>query len=80
MKFNLLNRGYCHLCDDMLQALRVWLQQNRPALTAEIEIVDVDAFPELVAQWDEKVPVLFLEGRYVCHYFLDNVKLAELIP
>lgn len=80
MKFKLLNRSYCHLCDDMLQALQGWLQQNRPGQAVDIDIVDVDNFPELVAQWDEKVPVLFLDGHYVCHYFLDTAKLAELIP
>ncbi len=50
------------MCDDMLVALA--------ALGFVPKIVDVDAEAALVALWDEKVPVLLLNGRELCHYHL----------
>lgn len=37
----------------------------------EIDVVDVDRFPELEAKWGDKVPVLLDGEREICHYFLD---------
>lgn len=68
--FTLYSRSYCHLCEDMLQALMA-LQQ--PGERFEVAVLDVDADPALVARFDELVPVLFgdPEGAELCHYFLD---------
>jgi glutaredoxin len=59
----LLSRSYCHLCDDMLVALQA--EGFTPT------VIDVDANEAYLAQWDEKVPVLLLNGHYICHYHLD---------
>ena len=45
--FTLYSRGYCHLCDDMLQALLA-LQQAGERF--EVAVIDVDADPALVAR------------------------------
>lgn len=80
IRFALYSRTYCHLCDDMLQALQ--------ALSAEypfaVEVIDVDADEMLVAQFDELVPVLFgqkpgFEAVQLCHYFLDEAKVREFL-
>ena len=76
IQFTLYSRAYCHLCDQMLEALQAF-----PAAHAlSIEVVDVDADPALVEQYDELVPVL--TGRIgnnpevkLCHYFLDIERL-----
>jgi hypothetical protein len=42
----------------------------------EIDVLDVDADPELEAKYDELVPVLAdAEGQELCHYFLDTPKV-----
>jgi hypothetical protein len=69
-KFTLYSRSYCHLCDDMLAALKAMDGGARFA----VEVIDVDADPALVARFDELVPVLFgadLSAPELCHYFLD---------
>ena len=68
--FTLYSRSYCHLCEDMLQAL-LGLQQ--PGERFEVAVIDVDADPSLVARFDELVPVLFGDPARpeLCHYFLD---------
>lgn len=68
--FTLYSRSYCHLCEDMLQAL---LALQQPGERFEVAVVDVDADPALVARFDELVPVLYGDpaGAELCHYFLD---------
>lgn len=73
--FTLYSRSYCHLCDEMREAL-VELMAGVPH---RIDIVDIDLDPRLVSRYDELVPVLFASqvdqplqpGRQLCHYFLD---------
>lgn len=78
--FILYSRSYCHLCDDMLEALQ--------ALSGEypftVEVVDVDSDEALVAQFDELVPVLFGQkdgagAVQLCNYFLDEIKVREYL-
>jgi hypothetical protein len=68
--FILYSRGYCHLCEDMLAALRALEPPGQPF---DIAVLDVDADPQLVARFDELVPVLYGDPDQpeLCHYFLD---------
>ena len=70
MKFTLYSRSYCHLCDDMLEALRA---MQAPGQAFSIDVIDVDADEKLVERFDELVPVLYgrLDQPELCHYFLD---------
>jgi Glutaredoxin-like domain (DUF836) len=76
MHFTLYSRSYCHLCQDMLDAL---LALRDPARPFTIDVVDVDADPALVARFDELVPVLFLGEERLCHYFLDTPKVRAAL-
>jgi glutaredoxin len=69
------SRAYCHLCDDMVAALRVLQPQHGFSL----DVVDVDADPELEARYDVLVPVLSVNGTEICHHFLDREKLAQAL-
>lgn len=76
----LYTRSYCHLCEDMLEALQA-LSSEFPFTT---ETIDVDTDEVLVAQFDELVPVLFgrkCNGNAVrlCNYFLDEPKVREFL-
>ena len=67
----LLTRAYCHLCDDMREALHP-VAERYGAVVAE---VDVDAYPELEATYGERVPLLMLgppaDGVVLCQYRYD---------
>ena len=69
--FTLYARSWCHLCDDMLAALRAF---ETPARPFAITVLDVDADPALLARFDELVPVLYGDpaASELCHYFLDR--------
>jgi thioredoxin reductase (NADPH) len=45
----------------------------------DVEVLDVDAHPELEALYDELVPVLLHEGNELCHYFLDTAKVRDYL-
>lgn len=70
-----MSRGYCHLCHDMEAALQPLLAE----FGARLEVLDVDADPELEAKYDELVPVLLLDGQELCHYFLDEAKVRAVL-
>jgi hypothetical protein len=77
-RFTLYSRSWCHLCEDMLAALRAFMA--REGLAYSVDVVDVDADPALVERFDELVPVLFgddLRGPELCHYFLDEAALRR---
>lgn len=78
IKFVLYSRSWCHLCEDMLAALRA-LEQ--PGQAFEVEVIDVDADPALEARFNELVPVLYgeLAEPELCHYFLDEAAVRAYV-
>lgn len=80
IRFSLYSRSYCHLCEDMLHALKAMDEERRFV----IEVIDVDADEALLAQFDELVPVLFghrPDGQAIrlCHYFLDEAGVRAFL-
>ena len=67
-RLTVLSRAYCHLCEELLAALK----QYQGRYDFEIEVVDVDGDPRLEEKWGDKVPVLLDGERELCHYFLDH--------
>jgi thioredoxin reductase (NADPH) len=56
----------------MLAELAPW----RERYGFELEVLDVDDDPRLVALYDELVPVLMAGETEICHYHLDPQRLA----
>jgi hypothetical protein len=80
IQFTLYSRTYCHLCDDMLSQLRVFLNDE----SIIVDVVDVDLDEALVVKFDELVPVLYgkkerLDAQEICHYHLDVSKLKVFL-
>ena len=79
MTLTLLTRAYCHLCDEMLAAIRPIAASH----AASIEVVDVDADAALEATYGELVPVLFAgtpaTGDELCRYRLDRERVLEAL-
>lgn len=76
IELTLFGRTYCHLCDDMKNALEPF----RRGFSFVLHEVDVDSDPALEDRFGELVPVLMTgaphtppdEARELCHYFLDT--------
>ncbi|WP_332879507.1 glutaredoxin family protein [Massilia sp. S19_KUP03_FR1] len=81
LELTLFSRSYCHLCEEMLAALRAMASPPRPFL---VTVIDIDAAAEAgdagpLARFDELVPVLFggLQDPELCHYFLDELAVRN---
>lgn len=80
MHFTLYSRSYCHLCQDMLDALQALSTPQRP-LTVDVIDIDQAGDAALLARFDELVPVLFagLDQPELCHYFLDEARVRQVL-
>ena len=72
LRFILYSRSYCHLCDDLLAALRKLVGDE-----ISVNVIDIALHTELVQRYDELVPVLIgcrdgQPDQQLCHYFLDE--------
>ena len=70
-----MSRSYCHLCHEMEKALVPLAVEYG----VELNVLDVDADPELEAQYNEWVPVLLHDGTELCHQFLDLAKVRDYL-
>jgi thioredoxin reductase (NADPH) len=55
----------------MVQAL----ERLRPELGFECSQVDIDRNPDLLRQYDTRVPVLVAGDTEICYYFLEEQRL-----
>ena len=69
------SRAYCHLCDEMIEALR----GLQGLFHFEIAIVDVETDSELMRRHGEKVPVLMHGGHELCHYRLESAVVTAYL-
>lgn len=69
----LYSREGCHLCDDMLHALRPLQTQMGFTIT----LIDIDADQVLHEQYNELVPVLVGPEGEICRYRLDVDALSR---
>jgi len=71
----LFYRENCHLCESMRLAL-VALQKDIDFDWAES---DIDRDTNLIYLYDTLVPVLQFKGKEVCHYFIDEQAIREIV-
>ena len=69
----LYTRTGCHLCEEAKKVL----QEARAEIEFELEEVDIDQFPELVARYNDEVPVIFINGRKAFKYRVDRRDLLR---
>ncbi len=75
VKLTLLVRAYCHLCDEMRQALSPLVAASGVA----VDEIDVDSDSRLEALWGDKVPVLLAGKDEICHYRLDAAAVERFL-
>ena len=70
----ILTRRDCSLCERMEAAVRDLLGPE-----TRVEMIDIDAVPQLLARYRNDVPVLLLDGEIVCKHYLDADRLQAAI-
>ncbi len=63
-RLRLMTRAGCHLCEEAERVLRA----ERAATPFRLELVDVDADPELTRRYGVRVPVVALDGEELFEY------------
>jgi predicted thioredoxin/glutaredoxin len=74
LRFAVVTREGCDLCDELLAEL----QQFCAGRAAIVETLDVDADATLKRRFGHKVPVLLLDGEVVCHGRFDAAEVSRL--
>ena len=74
-RVTVLTRDGCHLCDEVLVVVR----QVCADLAVGLTEVDVDADPELRAEYTDHVPVTFVDGRRFDFWRIDEGRLRAAL-
>jgi hypothetical protein len=74
-RLTLFVRAYCHLCDDMREALSPLAAMFGWA----VDEIDIDADAALEKRWGEAVPVLVAGERELCRYRIDAAAVTAFI-
>jgi hypothetical protein len=74
-RLTLLVRAYCHLCDEMREALTPLL--SRFAFT--VEEIDIDADGVLEDRWGDHVPVLLAGAQELCRHRFDAAAVTAFL-
>jgi predicted thioredoxin/glutaredoxin len=75
-RLTVVQRHDCELCEAMLKELASLGQRMQ---LPPVEVVDVDADPQLQRRHGLDVPVLLLDGSVVCRHRLDRAELLRLL-
>lgn len=75
VEFVLFSRSTCPLCEAMEDELSTYIEKY--SITVSRRYIDNDA--ELERQYGTKVPVLTLQQKTLCEYFLDPEALLDAI-
>ena len=72
-RLRLLTRANCHLCEVAAETLdRIGAEAGVP-----VTALDVDADPELQAEYGDRVPVVLLDGREHSYFSVDVDRLRR---
>lgn len=76
----MVSRSGCHLCDvaeDALARVIGRFSAQYPDVGYQIERLDVDQDPELLAKYSDEVPVLLLNGRQLAFWRIEEDRVFE---
>lgn len=74
-RLTLYSRQDCCLCDEMKAVIRRVSEQ----IPIELQEIDIDADAALRAQYNNEVPVLFIDGRKAFKYRVTVVELMRTL-
>lgn len=67
------SRPGCHLCDDVVEAIR----SSSVADRLRLRIINVDDDPELAARYGEEIPVVWIDGVKAFKYRCTAIEFAD---
>jgi hypothetical protein len=76
VRLTVVHRQDCELCDQMVAELAAL---GRRQVLPPVDLLDVDANPDLQRRHGLEVPVLLLDGTVVCRHRLDAAELLRIL-
>jgi hypothetical protein len=68
------SRPGCHLCEQLIEEIAPLLRGR-----ARLEILNIDSRADWRETYDTRVPVVELDGRFICEYRLDRAALHKAL-
>lgn len=75
-EWRVLSRADCSLCETMLLELYALFGEQ----AQDIEVMDIEGDEELERKYGQRLPVLLIDGEFVCAYRLDRDRLNGWLP
>jgi ABC-type uncharacterized transport system ATPase subunit len=69
------SRSGCGLCEEFMINLAALLGE----LAATVRVIDIDGDPELTRKYADRIPVLTVDGDFVCGYRLDVARVQRYL-
>jgi hypothetical protein len=67
------SRPGCGLCEQFLLDLAALMGDR----ASRVRVVDIDGDPELCRKYSDRIPVLAIDGDFVCAYRLDEGRVRR---
>jgi hypothetical protein len=71
--FTIYSRAECHLCEEMLAALKKW--QNR--FNFKVQMINIDQDTSLIARFAARIPLLAMDDIEICEYHFDETAFLQ---
>ena len=68
------SRAGCHLCEQLIEELLPLVRGRW-----QVEVIDIDANADLVSDYNDRVPVLEVDGNVVCQWRLDRSAVDRIL-
>lgn len=68
------SRVGCHLCELLIEELLPLVRGRW-----QVQVIDIDGNAELVSDYNERVPVLEVDGEVVCQWRLDRSAVDKIL-
>jgi len=77
-QWQVLSRPDCSLCENLMRELMVLLGDAGDT-AAQVQVIDVDDFPDLERKYGHRIPVLLVDGEFLCDYRLDSERVKRYL-
>jgi len=73
-QLTIYSRRGCHLCELLIEELQPLIRGR-----AEFEVRDIDSRADWAGKYGTRIPVVELDGRFLCQYHLDADAIANAL-
>jgi glutaredoxin len=71
LKLTIYSKKACHLCDEAKSVLKKY--------PVELEEIDIENDPQLFEKYQYEIPVIFLDGKKLFKYRVDEKQLRRAL-